>query len=87
MKNFYLTTAIDYVNGAPHIGHAYEKILTDIIARHYSQRTDKNLLLKQNISKKSSEKSSSLKDDLISEEVIEKKVIKKGKKKNNLNEL
>lgn len=40
MDKFYLTTAIDYVNGAPHIGHAYEKILTDIIARHYSQRCD-----------------------------------------------
>ena len=40
MDKYYLTTAIDYVNGAPHIGHAYEKILTDIIARHYSQRCD-----------------------------------------------
>ena len=40
MDRYYLTTAIDYVNGAPHIGHAYEKILTDIIARHYSQRCD-----------------------------------------------
>src|ERR671927_37215 len=30
---FYLTTAIDYPNGAPHIGHAYEKIATDAIAR------------------------------------------------------
>ena len=40
MEKFYLTTAIDYVNGAPHIGHAYEKILTDIIARHFSQRCD-----------------------------------------------
>ena len=30
---FYITTAIDYVNGAPHLGHAYEKITTDIIAR------------------------------------------------------
>ncbi len=40
MDKFYLTTAIDYVNGAPHIGHAYEKILTDIIARHFSQRTE-----------------------------------------------
>src|SRR5208337_241222 len=33
MKSFYITTAIDYVNGSPHIGHAYEKILTDVIAR------------------------------------------------------
>lgn len=40
MNKYYLTTAIDYVNGAPHIGHAYEKILTDIIAKHYSQRCD-----------------------------------------------
>lgn len=40
MDKFYITTAIDYVNGAPHIGHAYEKILTDIMARHYSQRCD-----------------------------------------------
>ena len=38
MDKFYLTTAIDYVNGAPHIGHAYEKIITDVIARHFSQR-------------------------------------------------
>ena len=40
MEKFYLTTAIDYVNGAPHIGHAYEKILTDIIARHFKKRCD-----------------------------------------------
>jgi methionyl-tRNA synthetase len=30
---YYLTTAIDYPNGAPHIGHAYEKVATDAIAR------------------------------------------------------
>ena len=36
MKNkekFYITTAIDYVNAAPHIGHAYEKVLADALAR------------------------------------------------------
>jgi methionyl-tRNA synthetase len=32
-KQFYITTAIDYVNGAPHLGHAYEKVLADVIAR------------------------------------------------------
>jgi methionyl-tRNA synthetase len=32
-KQFYITTAIDYVNGEPHLGHAYEKIITDVIAR------------------------------------------------------
>jgi methionyl-tRNA synthetase len=25
-KRFYITTAIDYVNGQPHLGHAYKKI-------------------------------------------------------------
>lgn len=40
MDKYYITTAIDYVNGAPHIGHAYEKILTDVLARHYSLRCD-----------------------------------------------
>lgn len=38
MDKFYITTAIDYVNGPPHIGHAYEKIAADVIARHYRQR-------------------------------------------------
>jgi methionyl-tRNA synthetase len=30
---FYITTAIDYTNGRPHIGHAYEKVCADAIAR------------------------------------------------------
>lgn len=32
-KRFYITTAIDYVNGQPHLGHAYEKVITDVMAR------------------------------------------------------
>ncbi|MEK6848730.1 MAG: methionine--tRNA ligase [Nanoarchaeota archaeon] len=32
-NKFYITTAIDYVNAKPHIGHAYEKILADALAR------------------------------------------------------
>src|ERR1700722_12016599 len=32
-KQFYITTAIDYVNGQPHLGHAYEKVAADVIAR------------------------------------------------------
>ena len=32
---FYITTAIPYANGAPHIGHAYERIATDAIARFH----------------------------------------------------
>ena len=33
MSRFYVTTAIPYANGAPHIGHAYERIATDAIQR------------------------------------------------------
>ncbi|MEN9652992.1 MAG: hypothetical protein RL303_712, partial [Verrucomicrobiota bacterium] len=33
-RPFYITTAIDYANGSPHLGHAYEKVLSDVIARH-----------------------------------------------------
>ena len=36
--SFYITTAIAYVNGEPHLGHAYEEIGTDVIARHMRQR-------------------------------------------------
>lgn len=32
-KRFYITTPIYYVNGAPHIGHAYTSIATDVLAR------------------------------------------------------
>ena len=32
---YYITTAISYPNGAPHIGHAYEAIATDAIARFH----------------------------------------------------
>ncbi|MEQ8834867.1 MAG: methionine--tRNA ligase [Miltoncostaeaceae bacterium] len=37
-QSFYITTPIYYVNGEPHIGHAYTTIMTDIIARHHRQR-------------------------------------------------
>jgi methionyl-tRNA synthetase len=30
---YYITTAISYPNGAPHIGHAYEALATDALAR------------------------------------------------------
>jgi methionyl-tRNA synthetase len=39
-KPFYITTAIDYANGHPHIGHAFEKIGADAIARYRRLRGD-----------------------------------------------
>src|SRR5438094_9883826 len=35
---FYITTAISYPNGRPHIGHAYEAIAADAIARYQRMR-------------------------------------------------
>ena len=32
-EKFYITTAINYTNGAPHMGHAYEAVTSDVIAR------------------------------------------------------
>jgi methionyl-tRNA synthetase len=45
VSRFYLTTAIDYANGEPHIGHAYEKIGADAIARYRRLRGDDVYLL------------------------------------------
>lgn len=36
-ETFYLTTAIHYPNGKPHIGHAYETIAADVLARFHRQ--------------------------------------------------
>lgn len=35
MNKFYVTTAIDYVNAAPHLGHALEKVQADVIVRYH----------------------------------------------------
>ncbi|MGB9156372.1 MAG: class I tRNA ligase family protein [Chthoniobacterales bacterium] len=40
-KTFFITTAIDYTNSAPHIGHAYEKVLADVIARYQRLKGEK----------------------------------------------
>ncbi len=40
MSAFYITTAIEYANGEPHLGHAFEKIGADAIARYRHLRGD-----------------------------------------------
>lgn len=51
MSNFYITTAIDYPNGTPHVGHLYERLVADCYARwnrfigndvHFLTGTDEN---------------------------------------------
>jgi methionyl-tRNA synthetase len=44
-NKFYVTTAIDYVNAEPHIGHAYQKIIADILARWQRLRGSNVLFL------------------------------------------
>lgn len=44
-KKFYVTTAIDYVNAAPHIGHAFEKVLADAIVRWKKLKGEKTWFL------------------------------------------
>jgi methionyl-tRNA synthetase len=41
VKKFYITTAIDYVNAEPHIGHAYQKIIADALARWHKIKGEK----------------------------------------------
>lgn len=37
-KTYYITTAIDYANGSPHLGHAVEKIGADVMARYHRRK-------------------------------------------------
>ena len=46
--SFYITTAIDYVNSAPHIGTAYEKISADVFARFHRLMGDEVFFLMGN---------------------------------------
>ena len=45
MNKFYITTAIDYTNDVIHIGHAYQKILSDALARYHRLIGDKTYFL------------------------------------------
>ncbi|HEX2035674.1 MAG TPA: methionine--tRNA ligase [Chloroflexota bacterium] len=38
MTTYYITTAIDYPNGPPHVGHTVEKVAADVVARYHRLR-------------------------------------------------
>jgi len=42
VNKFYITTAIDYVNDTIHLGHAFQKIAADVLARYYRIKLGKN---------------------------------------------
>ena len=44
-KSFYSTTPIFYVNDAPHIGHAYTEVATDVVTRWHAQRGENAFML------------------------------------------
>ncbi|MGI8913204.1 MAG: class I tRNA ligase family protein, partial [Chloroflexota bacterium] len=44
-KRYYITTAIPYVNGRPHIGFALEAVQADVLARYHRQRGDETRFL------------------------------------------
>jgi len=44
-KTFFITTAIDYTNSPPHVGHAYEKVLADVLARYHRLKGEKVFFL------------------------------------------
>ncbi|MBW3569278.1 methionine--tRNA ligase [Candidatus Parcubacteria bacterium] len=43
-KNYYVTTSIPYINGEPHIGHTYELLTADVLAR-YARKQGKKVIL------------------------------------------
>ena len=45
MRKFYLTTAIPYVNGLPHVGHSLEYFQADTVRRYYQIKGYATLLL------------------------------------------
>lgn len=61
-KKYYVTTAIDYTNDVIHIGHAYQKLLADVLARYHRQIGDETHFLTgtdehgQNVEKSAIEK-------------------------------
>jgi len=44
-KKFFVTTAIDYANDVIHIGHSYQKLLADVLARYHRLRGDQTFFL------------------------------------------
>ncbi|HMQ01780.1 MAG TPA: class I tRNA ligase family protein [Candidatus Doudnabacteria bacterium] len=44
-QKYYITTAIDYINGKPHIGHSYEKVAADVLARFNRARGNETRFL------------------------------------------
>jgi methionyl-tRNA synthetase len=74
MSKFFITTAIDYPSAKPHLGHAYEKICADVIARykrlrgfevHFSTGTDEHGMKIQRKAEKAGKKPQQYVDEMV----------------------
>lgn len=75
-KKFYITTAIDYVNAEPHIGHAYEKIIADILARWHRLEGEKVFFLTGTDDNASKNEDAAKKAGMPVKEFVDKNAIK-----------
>jgi len=75
-QRFYITTAIDYTSGPPHIGHSLQKIAADVLARwhrslgedvYFLTGTDEHGLKIQRIAEKAGKKPQEFVDELARE--------------------
>jgi len=41
-EDLFITTAIYYTNSSPHVGHAFEMVLADVIARYHRLKGEKS---------------------------------------------
>jgi methionyl-tRNA synthetase len=74
LPGFFITTAIDYPSSRPHIGHAYEKICADVIARykrlkgfdvHFSTGTDEHGMKIQRCAEKAGKTPKQFVDEMV----------------------
>ncbi|MEM3126835.1 MAG: methionine--tRNA ligase [Candidatus Woesearchaeota archaeon] len=74
MAKYFITTAIDYPNGEPHCGHAYEKLITDIYARWHRQLNDDVFFLTGTDENSQKIVEAAEKESISTEEFLEKNV-------------
>ena len=81
MNKFYITTAIDYVNDTIHIGHAFQKIAADVLARYYRLKIgDENVFFLTGTDEYGQKAEKAAKEAGISEKEFVKKIAQEDKK-------
>lgn len=84
-KKFYITTAIDYVNSSPHLGHALEKIQADVIARYHKSLKEDVFFLTGTDENSLKNVQSAQKEEVSTKELVDRNALKFKSLKNVLN--